>query len=104
MPDLAAHSLSRRFGSVQALKDLSLTVREGEIYGFVGSNGAGKTTAMRIILGVLSADAGHVTYGGAPYIVPLVTEWHVLYYRKDDKSESGSYKGFMSQLGNKEQK
>ncbi len=66
MPDLAAHSLSRRFGSVQALKDLSLTVREGEIYGFVGSNGAGKTTAMRIILGVLSADAGHVTYGGAP--------------------------------------
>ena len=66
MPDLAAHSLSRRFGSVHALNDLSLTVREGEIYGFVGSNGAGKTTAMRIILGVLSADSGQVTFGGTP--------------------------------------
>lgn len=66
MPDLAVHSLSRRFGSVQALRDLSLTVKEGEIYGFVGSNGAGKTTAMRIILGVLSADSGHVTFGDGP--------------------------------------
>lgn len=67
MPELAVHSLSRKFGVVQALSDLSLTVREGEIYGFVGSNGAGKTTAMRIILGVLSADSGEVTFDGTPF-------------------------------------
>lgn len=66
MPTLELQSLSRSFGSVQALKDLSLTVNEGEIYGFVGSNGAGKTTAMRIVLGVLSADSGRVTFGDKP--------------------------------------
>ena len=66
MPDLSLTDLSKRFGSVQALDHLSLTVQEGEIYGFVGSNGAGKTTAMRITLGVLAADSGTVTFGGRP--------------------------------------
>lgn len=66
MRDLELESVSRRFGSIQALDDLSLTVNQGEIYGFVGSNGAGKTTAMRIILGVLSADSGTVTLNGKP--------------------------------------
>ena len=45
--------LSKRYGSLEALHDLSFTVREGEIFGFVGANGAGKTTTMRIVLGVL---------------------------------------------------
>lgn len=66
MADLVARGLSKKFGSIRALDDLSLTVREGEIYGFVGSNGAGKTTAMRIVLGVLAADAGEVSFGGKP--------------------------------------
>lgn len=73
MPALELQSLSRRFGSVQALNDLSLTVNAGEIYGFVGSNGAGKTTAMRIILGVLSADSGQVTFGGKPLDLAMRT-------------------------------
>jgi len=66
MRDLELRGLSRSFGSVRALDNLSLTVREGEIYGFVGSNGAGKTTAMRIALGVLAADAGEVLFAGRP--------------------------------------
>jgi ABC-2 type transport system ATP-binding protein len=56
--------LSKRFGTVQALDDVSFAVRPGELFGFVGSNGAGKTTTMRIVLGVLSADAGEVRWKG----------------------------------------
>jgi ABC-2 type transport system ATP-binding protein len=58
--------VSKRYGEVVALKDMTFDVRAGELFGFVGSNGAGKTTAMRIILGVLSADAGEVRWGGQP--------------------------------------
>ena len=45
---------------------MSLDVRDGEMYGFVGSNGAGKSTTMRIALGVLSADSGEVLLNGRP--------------------------------------
>ena len=58
--------LHRRFGDVVALDGVSFEVPQGRIVGFVGRNGAGKTTAMRIALGVLSADAGHVRWKGAP--------------------------------------
>jgi ABC-2 type transport system ATP-binding protein len=58
--------VSRRYGAVVALRDLSLTVRSGELFGFVGSNGAGKTTTMRIVIGVLAADAGQVRWNGEP--------------------------------------
>lgn len=61
---LELRGLTRRYGSNLALDDLSLTVSPGQMYGFVGTNGAGKTTAMRIVLGVLSADAGEVRWDG----------------------------------------
>jgi ABC-2 type transport system ATP-binding protein len=54
--------ISKRFGTRQALDDVSFTVEPGEVFGFVGSNGAGKTTTMRIVLGVLTADAGDVRW------------------------------------------
>ncbi|MGH2636963.1 MAG: ABC transporter ATP-binding protein [Actinomycetota bacterium] len=57
--------LSRRFGNVVALDDVSFTIAEGQMVGFVGPNGAGKTTAMRIALGVLEPDAGEVRWRGA---------------------------------------
>jgi ABC-2 type transport system ATP-binding protein len=63
---LEADSVSKRYGDVVALKDMTFDVRAGELFGFVGSNGAGKTTAMRIILGVLEADAGEVRWAGRP--------------------------------------
>jgi ABC-2 type transport system ATP-binding protein len=56
--------LSRRFGDVVALDGISFDVPEGRIVGFVGRNGAGKTTAMRIALGVLRPDAGQVRWRG----------------------------------------
>jgi ABC-2 type transport system ATP-binding protein len=58
--------LTRRYGDLVALDDLSFTVAEGQMFGFVGTNGAGKTTAMRIVLGVLEPDAGVVRWRGRP--------------------------------------
>ncbi|QGH68658.1 ABC transporter ATP-binding protein [Pseudactinotalea sp. HY158] len=66
MPTLTISGLDKSYGSLRALTDMSFTVGAGEIFGFVGSNGAGKTTAMRIALGVLHADAGQVLLDGTP--------------------------------------
>ena len=63
---LELQGLSRRFGDVVALDDVSFSVPEGRMVGFVGPNGAGKTTAMRIVLGVLKADAGDVRWRDRP--------------------------------------
>lgn len=59
---LELSGLSKRYGHVVALDNLSLTVEPGRICGFVGSNGAGKTTAMRISMGVADPDAGEVRW------------------------------------------
>ncbi len=61
---LEMEGISKRYGDVVALDGLSLEVPAGELFGFVGRNGAGKTTAMRIAVGVLTADAGDVRFGG----------------------------------------
>lgn len=70
MPTLELDHLNKSFGSgesaVRALTDMTFTVRPGEVYGFVGSNGAGKSTAMRIALGVLAADTGEARVDGTP--------------------------------------
>jgi len=58
--------LSRRFGPVTALDDLSFSVPSGEVVGFLGPNGAGKTTTMRAIFGLTDLDAGSVRWNGAP--------------------------------------
>jgi ABC-2 type transport system ATP-binding protein len=66
VPSLTLDRLNKAFGDVQALRDLSFDVSSDEIFGFVGSNGAGKSTAMRIVLGVLAADSGEVCWDGSP--------------------------------------
>jgi ABC-2 type transport system ATP-binding protein len=58
--------VSRSFGTVRALDDVSLQVPPRTCVGFVGRNGAGKTTAMRVALGLVEADAGEVRWDGAP--------------------------------------
>jgi|AntRauTorckE6833_2_1112554.scaffolds.fasta_scaffold37337_2 ABC-2 type transport system ATP-binding protein len=58
--------LTRRFGDLVALDELSFSVERGQMFGFVGSNGAGKTTAMRIVMGIDDADAGQVRWTGEP--------------------------------------
>jgi ABC-2 type transport system ATP-binding protein len=63
---LVVDSLSKRFGAVQALDGISFTVEPGQVFGFLGANGAGKTTAMRIVLEILRPDGGTVTWLGRP--------------------------------------
>jgi ABC-2 type transport system ATP-binding protein len=65
---LIIDSVSKSFGEVQALKDVSLQIEPGEVFGFLGANGAGKTTAMRIVLDILRPDSGTVSWNGTPNI------------------------------------
>jgi ABC-2 type transport system ATP-binding protein len=64
MNAIQADHLIKRFGPVTAVSDVSLAVREGEIFGFLGPNGAGKTTTMRLLTGVLTPDSGEVRING----------------------------------------
>jgi len=57
-------SVSKSFGKIRALDNLTFSVREGELMGMIGHNGAGKTTAIRIIAGILHPDSGTVHVGG----------------------------------------
>ncbi|MBD0862373.1 ATP-binding cassette domain-containing protein [Gordonia sp. zg691] len=68
---LIVDGLHKRYGDLVALHDMTFHVEPGEIFGFVGSNGAGKSTTMRIILGVLSADSGEVRLGDRPIDLDL---------------------------------
>ena len=57
--------VSKRFGGLQAVKDLSFEVREGEILGLIGPNGAGKSTLFNLVNGVFAPDTGRITFDGA---------------------------------------
>jgi ABC-2 type transport system ATP-binding protein len=59
--------LSKTFGQVRAVDNLSFTVEPGSVTGFLGPNGAGKTTTLRMLLGLVTPSAGHATIGGVPY-------------------------------------
>lgn len=63
-PVLEVERVSKRFGAVTALEDVTFTVREGEIVGFLGPNGAGKTTTLRILAGVFPPTTGTVRVAG----------------------------------------
>src|ERR1700741_3375902 len=65
---ISVSGLVKTFGQTRALDGLDLTVRTGEVHGFLGPNGSGKSTTIRVLLGLLRADAGEATLlGGDPW-------------------------------------
>ncbi len=67
MAAIETDGLTKRYGSVMAVDDLTFAVREGAVTGFLGPNGAGKTTTLRMILALARPTAGHATVLGRPY-------------------------------------
>ncbi|MEV4343994.1 ABC transporter ATP-binding protein [Actinoplanes sp. NPDC049596] len=71
---IEVRGLTKRYGAVTVVDDLSFTVEAGQVTGFLGPNGAGKTTTMRMIVGLAAPDSGSVNVGGPRYAelaVPL---------------------------------
>lgn len=65
MDMLTLSHVKKRFGEKEVLQDVSFSVPENTVFGFVGQNGAGKTTAMKLILGLLTCDEGRITVNGS---------------------------------------
>jgi branched-chain amino acid transport system ATP-binding protein len=66
-PVLKVSGVSKRFGGLQALSDVGLTILPGQVYGLIGPNGAGKTTFFNVITGLYEPDSGSFELGGEPY-------------------------------------
>lgn len=65
---ITVEGLTKHFGPVTAVDDLSFTVRTGAVTGFLGPNGSGKTTTLRMVLGLMSPSAGRARVGDRPYV------------------------------------
>jgi ABC-type sugar transport system ATPase subunit len=66
-PFLAVENLSKSFGSTRALQEVSLEVRQGQVFGLAGENGAGKSTLIKILCGVHQPDSGRLRFQGRPH-------------------------------------
>jgi ABC-2 type transport system ATP-binding protein len=64
---IEVQGLSKRFGDVSAVEDLTFSARPGAVTGFLGPNGAGKSTTLRMLLGLITPTAGIATIDGSPY-------------------------------------
>lgn len=88
--------VNKSFGAQQVLKDVSLTIPEGQVLGLLGPNGAGKSTLMKILIGLWKADSGTVStpprIGYLPENNPLYEEMYVIEYLR--------FMAQMTQIGN----
>ena len=63
---LEINNLSKNYGNLQAVRNVTFSVNKGEVYGILGPNGSGKTTTLAVILGVLNANGGDFKWFGNP--------------------------------------
>jgi branched-chain amino acid transport system ATP-binding protein len=73
-PVLKVQGVSKRFGGLQALSDVGVSIMPGQVYGLIGPNGAGKTTFFNVITGLYTPDGGSFELGGKPYKPSAVHE------------------------------
>ena len=66
MPVIQVHQLSKHFGALKAVNQLSFNVNEGEVFGFLGQNGSGKSTTIRMLLSLIHPTSGHIELFGKP--------------------------------------
>ena len=71
---LKVGNVSKRFGGLQALSDVGITIEKGQVYGLIGPNGAGKTTFFNVLTGLYTPDSGSFELGGQPYKPTAVHE------------------------------
>ncbi len=71
---LRVQGVSKRFGGLQALSEVGITILKGQVYGLIGPNGAGKTTFFNVITGLYTPDGGSFELGGKPYEPTAVHE------------------------------
>ena len=71
---LQVSGISKRFGGLQAMSDVGITIERGQVYGLIGPNGAGKTTFFNVITGLYTPDSGSFQLAGKPYQPTAVHE------------------------------
>mgnify|MGYP001758862081 FL=1 len=74
---IEVQGLTKRYGAVTAVDDLTFSVQPGHVTGFLGPNGAGKSTTMRMILGLDKPTAGTALINGAPYSALTLSLIHI---------------------------
>ena len=81
---ITATHISKRFGDIEAVKDISVTIKKGEVFGLIGTNGAGKSTFIRMVCGILKPDLGSILIDEHPiYENPDIKK--KLFYISDDQ-------------------
>ncbi|MDO8690324.1 MAG: ABC transporter ATP-binding protein [Dehalococcoidia bacterium] len=111
MSIVEARGLTKKFGALTAVDDLSLDVEEGEVLGFLGPNGAGKTNTIHMLAGIIAPTSGHATVAGLPTdrdverlheVIGLLTERPGLYSslsaRRNLEYFAGFYEGLDARL------